>query len=259
MRLIKDFVWFLFYSKSIYKVHSPYVYSLIKHIKKQKNFAEFHEIYPLILSLKSDNTYLEIKDYGAGSKYSSSKKVKVKSILKRASKRKSQLKLISRFASYHKAEEFIELGTSLGITSSVVKVSNPNIKVSTIEADESIYKKAKENFTQLKIDVNAINNTFDNVIEEIAINCSNKNCIYFIDGNHTEEATLRYFEIIKKHSNSNTAIIFDDIRWSGGMKSAWKQIINDSKVSYSLDFFMIGIVLFNKDLVKQKFLLRHFL
>ena len=46
----------------------------------------------------------------------------------------------------------------------------------------------------------------------------------FIDGNHSEDATIRYFEESIKYSDQKTILIFDDIHWSSGMEKAWDYI-----------------------------------
>ena len=59
----------------------------------------------------------------------------------------------------------------------------------------------------------------------------------FIDGNHQEKPTIEYFEKILKYSHEKTIFIFDDIHWSKGMEKAWKYIIQNKKVSLSIDLF----------------------
>ncbi|MBK6643902.1 MAG: class I SAM-dependent methyltransferase [Bacteroidetes bacterium] len=60
----------------------------------------------------------------------------------------------------------------------------------------------------------------------------------FIDGNHTYEATMRYFNWILPKVRAKTMIIFDDINWSAGMQQAWLEIQQHPKVTQSLDFYL---------------------
>ena len=52
-------------------------------------------------------------------------------------------------------------------------------------------------------------------------------------------------------------MIFDDIYWSKGMEEAWKVIIQDNRVSLSIDLFEFGIVFFNQRMQKEHFIIRY--
>jgi hypothetical protein len=78
----------------------------------------------------------------------------------------------------------------------------------------------------------------------------------FIDGNHSYEATMRYFELSKPFLNNESMVVFDDIYWSKGMTRAWEQIKADPQVKVSIDLFFVGLVFFRKEQVKENFKLR---
>lgn len=78
----------------------------------------------------------------------------------------------------------------------------------------------------------------------------------FIDGNHTREATLRYFHMALAKRHPGTVLIFDDIYWSEGMKDAWKTIKRHPEVRVTVDLFYIGLVFFKQDQKKEDFLIR---
>jgi predicted O-methyltransferase YrrM len=78
----------------------------------------------------------------------------------------------------------------------------------------------------------------------------------FIDGNHSYDATMRYFEMCKPYLHNQSLIVFDDIYWSKGMTQAWKEIKADPIVTVSIDLFFIGLVFFRKEQVKENFKLR---
>ncbi len=80
--------------------------------------------------------------------------------------------------------------------------------------------------------------------------------LVFIDGNHTKEATLRYFEVFLKKNNKEFAILFDDIYWSKGMTEAWETIKKNKKVNLSIDFYSFGLVFIGKDISKQDIVLK---
>ncbi|MBK9358768.1 MAG: class I SAM-dependent methyltransferase [Bacteroidales bacterium] len=78
----------------------------------------------------------------------------------------------------------------------------------------------------------------------------------FIDGNHTKEATLRYFGQLVKHAGNNSVYIFHDIHWSAEMEQAWNEIKNHEKVIITIDLFHMGLVFFRKELSRQHFIIR---
>jgi predicted O-methyltransferase YrrM len=79
----------------------------------------------------------------------------------------------------------------------------------------------------------------------------------FIDGNHRQEPTERYFKELLVKTNNDSTLVFDDIHWSSGMEEAWKVIKNHPSVTCSIDLFFIGIVFFRKEFKeKQHFVIR---
>ena len=75
--------------------------------------------------------------------------------------------------------------------------------------------------------------------------------LLYIDGNHTYEATIKYFELALTKKDENTVIIFDDIYWSAGMTKAWQEIKNKKEVLLSIDTFYFGMVFFRSEFVEK--------
>jgi len=46
--------------------------------------------------------------------------------------------------------------------------------------------------------------------------------------------------------SSNAVIVLDDIIWSKGMKKAWDQLKNNSRITYSIDLNSIRILVLGK-------------
>lgn len=63
----------------------------------------------------------------------------------------------------------------------------------------------------------------------------------FIDGHHQEDATLRYFEQLLPHLSQPALLVFDDIKWSEGMRRAWATISADPRVQVSMDLGPLGL------------------
>lgn len=68
----------------------------------------------------------------------------------------------------------------------------------------------------------------------------------FIDGNHHCEPTMSYFDQIWRMTSDGALFVFDDIRWSEGMKRAWGMIQRDQRVLLAVDFGLMGVCLTTK-------------
>jgi hypothetical protein len=74
----------------------------------------------------------------------------------------------------------------------------------------------------------------------------------YIDGNHTAEATWRYFSAFTA-MGKNPILVFDDINWSHDMRSAWKKIRSHASQGIIIDLFHMGIYFNNLQVPKQIF------
>lgn len=239
-------------------IHSPFVYDLYTNcIDTKRKEAIFAKIEETRASLLKNNTILPKTNFGAGSKGSNSKSVTIKGIVKRASIPKYEGELLFKLANYLNPRTIIELGSSTGISTMYLASGCRNAKVISIEGDINLINLAAQNVNKLGLsNVTLINGDFDALIPSIINSVENVDLV-FIDGNHSEEATIKYFNLFSAKVNTETLIIFDDIRWSKGMKNAWKTICTDIRVSISIDLFNCGLVFFRKGIVKQHFNLRY--
>ncbi|WP_196888898.1 O-methyltransferase [Aureivirga sp. CE67] len=213
-------------------------------LKVEKNFIE-----KIKQEFNNDERIITITDFGAGSRIFKSNEREISAIAKYAgmSKRKSEvlIKIIQNF----EIKSALEFGTSLGIGTSIMKIGNRNLNITTLEGCPETSKVAKEYFEKNKFqDIKVLTGEFDQTFEEI--NNTSFDLIYF-DGNHRKEPTLKYFETCLQFANENSIFIFDDIHWSKEMTDAWKIIKNNSKVSATIDTFDTGIVFFNSNFIKE--------
>lgn len=74
----------------------------------------------------------------------------------------------------------------------------------------------------------------------------------FIDGHYDQVAPKRYFEMIHPFLARHAVLVFDDIRWSVGMRAAWKEIRSDPRVKYAVGLDQWGICLLEKGVVGPK-------
>jgi predicted O-methyltransferase YrrM len=240
-------------------VHSPFVYTFIEEVLRDKRtFYDFGKIENIRSQLLGRHEVISITDFGAGSLVHTKGERKISDIARFAAKSPKYAQLLFRIVNYFQPQRILEMGTSLGISSAYLGLANPQAKLVTLEGCEPIAEIAKENFNQLQLkNIEQINGNFDSTLQ-IALQKLQRTDLAFIDGNHRQEPTLNYFEKILPTTHNDSVIIFDDIHWTKDMEAAWKEIKNHPAVKISLDLFFIGIVFFKKEFKeKQHFILRY--
>ena len=256
VKKIGFYLQFFFQGTNKYNIHSPMVHDFIENILdntiKYYSFIGIEHVRGLLLK---QNEIIELKDLGAGSKSIKSSTITIKTLTKKVQSRPEKAQILFRIVSYFQKKNILEIGTSLGLTTAYLSNANKNGKVTTLEGDPTISNLAQKNFKTLKINnVELINQPFGQIIPKLL---NNKFDLIFFDGNHSKEATLRYFYWLVEHANEDSIFIFDDIYWSIEMKHAWEEICNFDKVVLSLDIFSLGIVFFKKNREKELVKLVH--
>lgn len=238
--------------------HSPFIFEFITKVSNDKTvYPEYDKVEPLRKQLLNDNTLLNVEDFGAGSTVSKTNQRTVASIAKNAAKSKKLGQLLFRIVKYYQPKTILELGTSLGITTSYLSLANPEAQVITMEGSKEIADTANQNFRNLDLqNIELVTGNFDNTLSSIISQLSSIDLV-FIDGNHRKEPTKRYFHQLLTKANNDSIFIFDDIHWSAEMEAAWETIKAHESVRCSIDLFFIGIVSFRKEFkVKQHFTIR---
>lgn len=249
------FIKHYFTSKSLkgHGIHSPYIFNLITNIIlpaiKQPLNANIEKIRQNFLI----NTQLvEYINLGAN-KLSTTTYLKINHIARNSVSTPKKCKIINAIAKHYKPTTVIELGTSIGIGTMYLAQANNNTQVITIEGSPQIANIAQETFK-----VHNFNNilsyvgNFDSILPSI-LDKLNTPTLWYIDGNHHYEPTLRYFEWALTKFNAENIIIFDDIYWSNKMCQAWQQIKKHPKVTISIDFYYLGIVFFKEVMHRESF------
>jgi predicted O-methyltransferase YrrM len=239
-------------------VHSPFVFNFILDVlNNRQNIQQPANIEDLRKELLQDNTALLIEDMGAGSRANTTTKRTIREIARTAVKPKKYGQMLHRLVSIHKPVTIIELGTSLGITTSYLAAANPDATVITIEGAPSIQGIAISNFKKLHLDnIESLQGNFDDVLPNV-LNVKASIDLVYIDGNHRYKPTINYFYLLLNKINNNTILIFDDIHWSKEMEQAWNEIQHHPLVTCTIDIFFMGFVIFRKEIKKkQQFFIR---
>ncbi len=239
-------------------MHSPFVFDFILNVLNNgKEYTPPASIEAIRNELLQNKTVLDIEDLGAGSRIHASKKKSVAQLAGAALKPKKYAQLLFRLVKHYGPRTIIELGTSLGVTTSYLAAAHPSTQVITIEGSEAIAEIAKDNFQKLQLsNIQSLQGNFDVVLPSVIHQLSSIDLAY-VDGNHRYQPTLHYFEQLLEKTNNHSILVFDDIHWSEEMERAWEEIKAHPAVQYTIDIFFLGFVFFRKEFkVKQHFTIR---
>ncbi|TDX12220.1 O-methyltransferase [Flavobacterium sp. S87F.05.LMB.W.Kidney.N] len=254
---IKSYLKFLWNSKNEHAVHSPFVFSLLTkcfYDKKQK--PEYSILKKYRKSLLSNKSFIEVTDFGAGSKVFKSNKRQISKIAKTAGISPKRAELLFRISNYFQPKNILEIGTSLGLATSALALGNPKAKVITIEGCPNTANIAKNQLNEFDCtNVENIISEFESFLISENLQSTTYNLIYF-DGNHSKKATLNYFELLLPTIDNDSVWIFDDIHWSPEMEETWEIIKNHPKVKVTIDTFQWGFVFFRREQEKEHFIIR---
>lgn len=239
-------------------IHSPFVFQLVRKVFIDKHEYEDYKTIELLRNeLLQNNTFLQVEDFGAGSRAGLTKQRSIEQIAKSSLKKPKYAQLLYRLVKYLQPEQILELGTSLGITTCYLASAKKDAAVLTMEGSPEIALIAEKNFQQLQLkNISLVKGNFDETLKPTIDQLSTIN-FAFIDGNHRKAPTLDYFHQLLSKTNDQSLIIFDDIHWSKEMEEAWEEIKQHPTVTLTIDLFFIGLVFFRKEqLEKEHFVIR---
>lgn len=254
MRIIRAYLNWLWRSVNAHGIHSPFLFACYGHLignsAPKFNNREIEEIRK---AFKRNATSIPQIDLGAGSRKNKGKHIKISDIAHTALKPKRDAERLQKLISFLQPNCILELGTSLGISTLYMAKAAPHAQIHTIEGNPHIRKEAQKLF-QDNNQIHSHEGDFDQILQQILPALQPD--IWFIDGNHTREATIRYFEMAMQHAQKDICLIFDDIYWSKEMEEAWDYIIKSNHSSLSLDLFHLGIVFKKEGLTKEHYYIR---
>lgn len=239
-------------------IHSPFVFDFVTNILSDKRgFYCYKTVEYIREELQQNDALLNIEDYGAGSHTKPLQQRTISSIASSALKPAKFSQLLFRMVNHYHPQTILELGTSLGITTSYLAYAKNDANVITMEGAPEIAAVAKQNFAKLQLkNIEQVTGNFDDTLPEVLQSLPSADFV-FVDGNHRKKPTLTYFEQLLVKKSEHSVFIFDDIHWSREMEEAWQQIKAHEAVTLSIDLFFIGIVFFRKEnKEKQHFAIR---
>ncbi|MCS7028495.1 MAG: class I SAM-dependent methyltransferase [Bacteroidia bacterium] len=254
-RLKEWFIYHLF-ADTVYNIHSPFVFEFWQNVIQpaRKDMLYQTHILPILRQLYANKSQLAKHDLGTGK---NSGTETVARVAKTSSIVPKYGHILHQIVRYFKPQIMIELGTCFGISTRYLCHDFTGTHFYSIEGSPQrlqIAQSCLSDFDSTKLIL--IQGSFENVLPQILEKHSYIDLV-FVDGNHTFEATQKYFTLILPHVHAGTLLIFDDIHWSKGMCRAWKYIYTHPKVTLSIDLFQIGICFFNSRLAKQNIILHY--
>ncbi len=236
-------------------MHSPFVYALVTNcFYDKKHHAGYDILKQHRKKLLADTSTISITDFGAGSRVFKSNERPVTAIAKNAGISIKRQQLLSRLAQYFSPDTVLELGTSLGMGTMALALGVPLGEVTTVEGCVATSEKASYYFSAFDVkNIHLETSTFESFFRETT---SETFDLVYVDGNHSKDATLQYFEMLLKYAHNDSVFIFDDIYWSKEMTEAWQEIVAHPKVTVSIDTFQWGLVFFRKEQLKEHFSIR---
>jgi predicted O-methyltransferase YrrM len=250
---IKKFFKYYFSAITQYNVQSPFLHKFLTEVlDTKKQYYIFSSIENERNLLLKNTDKIQRQDFGAGS-ISKNKPLttEIKNLAKYSLSGQKQCRILFNLVIFKQPECILEMGTSLGISTSYLASAKKNAALFTMEGDPAVAAVAKMIFHRLHLhNISLVEGKFSNTLPVILQSCTKLDMV-FIDGHHDEEATVVYFNQILKKCHPYSVIIIDDIYWSEGMSNAWNQIKLNPEVSLTIDLYFMGIVFTDKALSKE--------
>jgi len=252
LAILRKALVFYLQAKTRFQVKSPFVKEFITEVlENNRTYYAPGKIIALRERLRQDQRIIQHTDFGAGSKLGSTEK-SIKSFVNTSASSKYKGEILFNLARYMDAKNILELGTNVGLGTAYLASANSASCVETIEGCPELCQVAKEALSV--IGINNVNITPGKFSDQLKIICAKlkKIDLVFIDGDHSYEGTLAYYEQIKPYLHDQSIVVFDDIYWSDGMTKAWNKIKSQSDVSLNIDVFRLGIIFFDKEIKKRE-------
>jgi predicted O-methyltransferase YrrM len=256
LTLAYHFLLYRLRSFRLHGVHSPFVFDLYQHvIRHDGQYRAYQQIETLRKKLLQNKKVISVTDLGAGSRTSAANTRQIRDIAATAAKPPKYAQLLFRLVNHFQPQTVLELGTSLGLTTSYLAAARQKSRVITFEGCPNIAAQAANTFRQLRLpNIRLVTGHLDQTLPAALAELPAVDFVYF-DGNHRYEPTMRYFEACLAKRTEASVFILDDIYWSAEMVRAWRAICRHPDVTLSLDLFQVGLIFFRRHQPKQHFTL----
>lgn len=242
--MVFGFPAFYFSATNWRKLHSPYLYALFSHaFDNSDSYYAFDSIEAIREQLLGDNNPVGGNDLGTGSRGP----VTISGIASNSLSSARHCAFRFRLVQFLKAEKILELGTSLGISASYLGVAAGPGQVWTLDGNGELLEIARLVAKKMeRKNIHFVQGDFGETMEKVLEDMGTVD-FAILDGNHRMDSTMEYFDLILPYLTDRAVVLVDDIRWSGGMFTAWKTLIDMPAVTASVDLYRYGLLFFSKD------------
>ncbi len=254
----KSFIGYLWKAKNEHSVHSPFLFELVNSVLYSPEITpELKELDAWYTKMSRSDISFKHTDLGAGSKSGKAGERQIGEYTRKVSKPKKYRHLLYHLTRHLGSRNMLELGTATGVSGAYLQKGNENGAFISLEGCPALSGLAFDEWRKLGLEQSmAINASFDEDLAGIAQENGPFDLLY-LDGNHKQEPTIRYFEQLLLACAKDACFIIDDIYWSEEMTTAWEFIKEHQAVNQTVDLFQMGLAFTNPDLSKQHFVLRY--
>ena len=256
---ISSYIHYRLSLQSKFSLHSPFIYSFWAGIlKDHTRYPAFTEAEKARSELLNDNRVIKRLDFGAAQVGDSplTADVRIKELARKSLVSAAKGELLYKLARVNKPLTILEFGTSLGLSSLYLSAAVPDAKIVSMEGCPETAGIADSVFMKAGLkNIRIVKGRFDDILQSVLAGMPEIDLVFF-DGNHRMQPTLDYFEACLPHLHPHSVAVLDDIHWSPGMETAWKNIIARPEVKVSIDLFHLGVLFFHEELSKEDFVLR---
>ena len=247
-------------------IHSPYLFYLVRMLLYDNNrYYIWDSIEQERRKLLNSQQTIDVTDYGTGNKRPATRDIA--HIARTSLEKAAVAQLLFRWIVFlgeqypnapkkHKPLNILELGTSLGITTAYLATPHKQNNVTTLEGSETLCREARKVWQQIGItNIRPVIGNINNTLPEL-LKTKTTWDVVFLDANHSYEATIHYWNLLKNYHHNKSVFIFGDIYASKQMNNAWKQIQKDPLVTSTFDLYYIGVVFFDNNYLHRHYRLR---
>lgn len=241
-------------------IHSPFTFTLLNKTLRENVPSEIKALARNYRrGFLSSKATLPRSILGAGALLSSGeqKNVLVSQIMQSSAISSRYGELLYLLSKHFGADDILELGTGLGMSTFYLATGSPSSVLVSVEGHMPYARLAEQELDNADmVNVEVITASFKEALDKLKKE-KKRFGLFYIDGDHTLEATLNNFNRCAEISTQNAIFIFDDIHWSDEMEAAWEAIKQQDQCRISMDLFRMGIVFMNKKFQKQNYIVRY--
>lgn len=217
-----------------YGVHSPFVYNLINNVIEEKHpFYAFEKIEAIREEIFKRNKHL-VRQVNKGMQH------------------RRYGELLFRIVNHFKPATILQIGGSTGLMSLYLAMASKNTDCYVLGESGLL-----DLISPVKEEYNLSNlHLWENDYQQSITALKNKKRtidVIFINIGQDADKTKAVYQMIKPFIGEKTIVIIDAIRSKRAMKSFWKELKKDGKVSVTMDLVALGLVFYDEKLTKRHY------